>query len=550
MQRPLTNIINDLSVTSWRADLRGGAQAAAVALPMGLAFGVASGAGPVAGIYSAVCSGLLAALFGGVPTQISGPTGPLAIVMASVFVQFADQPVTAFMVVVLAGLIQLCFGALRMGRYINLIPYPVTSGFACAVGCIIIVMQINPLLGHVGVTDTLAAARVIPQSIAAANPVTLGTGIACFIACQFLPKRLRQIVPVHFSVLIAATLLVAAFGVDIPKVSAPETLWPTLQVAPLVELPWQDMWLAALVLALISSLDSLVTAMSADNATHQFHDSDRELRGQGLGNVVSGFLGALPGSGSTFRTMANIRGGGRTPLSGVIHALCLLGLLLIAGDLIQLIPATVLAGILIYVGLGIIDWSYIRKFPRAPLFGVITMLVVWSVGLFVSVVTAVAIGVVMASLAFVKKMADLQLAGVRVGKSRSTLTAREQEVLDRIGDEALYISLAGPMTFGAANGLTKRIGIVRRQLALILDFVDVPYVDESAIIALENVIERAQRNDQTVILIGLQHDVVRAFAQFGLLDLIRHCSRFRIRERALRYAEQVCAQKHEATEKQ
>ena len=548
MPRSLQNLINKPTLESWRADLRGGAQAAAVALPMGLAFGVASGAGPVAGIYSAVCCGIFAALFGGVPTQISGPTGPIAIVMASVFAQFADQPVAAFAVVILAGCIQVGFGELRMGRYINLVPYPVTSGFACAVGCIIIIMQINPLLGHAGVTDTWTAARSIAASLASLNPLTLGVGAACLVTCQWLPKRLRQIVPVHFSVLITATVLTAAIGIDIPRVAAPATLLPTLQFASVFQLPWDDMWLAAVVLALISSLDSLVTATSADNATHRFHDSDRELRGQGIGNIVAGLFGALPGSGSTFRTMANIRGGGRTPMSGVFHALCLLALLIVAGGLIQYIPASALAGILIYVGLGIIDWSYIAKFPRAPRFGVVTMIVVWAIGLFVNVVTAVAIGVVMASLAFVKKMADLQLAGVEVGPNRNVLSDSEQEILGRCGANALYISLAGPMTFGAANGLTKRLGIVRRHRALILDFTDVPHVDESAIIALENVIERAQRNRQTVILVGLQHAVVRSFARFGVLNLIRNCARFRRRTGALRYAEQVCAPDSEATD--
>jgi len=328
----------------------------------------------------------------------------------------------------------------------------------------------------------------------------------------------------------------------VPRFNAPETLLPTLNLAPLQTLPWQDMWLAALVLALISSLDSLVTAISADNATQQFHDSDRELRGQGLGNIVAGFFGALPGSGSTFRTMANIRGGGRTPLSGVSHSLYLLALLLIAGNLIRFIPASVLSGILIYIGLGIIDWSYIRKFPRAPRFGVITMLVVWLLGLFVSVVTAVAVGFVMASLAFVKKMADLQLAAVTVGGSRALLSDKELEIFERCEGKALFIGLAGPMTFGAANGLTKRLAVVSRHRTLILDFSDVPHIDESALIAIETVIERARRNRQTVILIGLQHAVVRAFARFGLIDLIRHCTRFRRRIPALRYAERVCTQ--------
>jgi SulP family sulfate permease len=534
--------INSISLTSWRTDLRGGAQAAAVALPMGLAFGVASGAGPVAGIYSAVFSGIFAALLGGVPTQISGPTGPLAIVMASVFAQFAGNPIAAFMVVTLAGVIQLGLGVLRMGRYINLVPYPVTSGFASAVGCIIIVMQVNPLLGQAGVSDTWTAARVLPQSLATLNPAALAIGAGCFIACQWLPLRLRRVMPVHFSVLFAGTALTAVFGIDVPRFSAPDSLLPTLQLTPLQALPWQDMWLAALVLALISSLDSLVTAISADNATQQFHDSDRELRGQGLGNIVAGLFGALPGSGSTFRTMANIRGGGRTPLSGVSHSLFLLALLLLAGNLIRFIPACVLSGILIYIGLGIIDWSYVRKFPRAPRFGVATMLVVWFLGLFVNVVTAVAVGFVMASLAFVKKMADLQLAAVQVGGSRALLSDKEQEIFERCDGKALFIGLSGPMTFGAANGLTKRLAIVTKHKALLLDFSDVPLIDETALIAIETVIERARRNRQTVILIGLQHGVVRAFARFGLLDLIRHCARFRRRLPALRYAEDVCSQ--------
>ena len=537
------DIANRLTLKSWRTDLRGGAQAAAVALPMGLAFGVASGAGPVAGIYSAVCSGIFAAVFGGVPTQISGPTGPIAIVMASVFVQFADQPVAAFMVVVLAGIIQLGFGALHMGRYINLIPYPVTSGFACAVGCIIIVMQFNPLLGQPGVADTWTAARALPASLHSLNATTLIIGCACFAACQFMPQKLRRFVPVHFSVLLSATALVAAIGLDLPRISAPDTLLPSLQFAAPTQLPWGEMWLAALVLALISSLDSLVTAMAADNATQQFHDSDKELRGQGLGNILAGFFGALPGSGSTFRTMANIRGGGRTPLSGVSHAVFLLALLLTAGPLIRFIPACVLSGILIYIGVGIIDWSYIRRFPRAPRFGVLTMIVVWLIGLFVSVVTAVAVGVVMVSLAFVKKMADLQLASVKVGVGSARLSDKEQEIFDRCSGAALYIALAGPMTFGAANGLTKRVAIVEKHRALILDFSAVPHVDESAIIALENVIERALRKGQAVILIGLQSAVVRAFSRFGVIELIRRCARFRRRVGALRYAERICTER-------
>jgi len=545
---PKVSLLNRLSTEHWRADLRGGLQAAAVALPMGLAFGVVSGAGPVAGIYSAVWTGLFAALFGGTATQISGPTGPIAIVMASLFVQFSANPAAAFGVIVLAGALQLCFGIMRIGRYIQLMPYPVTSGFSTGVGCIIIVMQLNPMLGQDSVTDTLTAVRVLPHSLLDANFPSVAAAMLCLAACRWLPGRLRRVVPVHLTVLILATLSVAALGLELPQLAAPETLLPHLFWSPISELPWNDMWIAALVLALISSLDSLVTSMAADTATQQFHDSDKELLGQGLGNIAAGLLGALPGAGSTFRTMANIRGGGRTPLSGVIHSVFLLALLLSAGVLIQYVPAAVLAGILIYIGLGIIDWSYIKRFLYAPRGGVLIMIVVWFVAVFISVVTAVAVGVVLASLAFVKRMADLQLSAVQMNADREPIarfTADEQSAYEQCDGRALVIRLAGPLTFGAANGLTKRLANIASYEAVILEFLEVPHIDETAVVALENIIRRAHQNEQVVILVALHSEIVRSFVRFGLLPLIKQCTRFKRRIDAMRYAAKICNRSQE-----
>jgi SulP family sulfate permease len=540
--RPTLPLPNSLTLTHWRADFRGGLQAAAVALPMGLAFGVVSGLGPVAGIYSAVWTGIFAALFGGTATQISGPTGPIAIVMASVLVTFAEQPAAAFAIILLAGILQIAFGMLRLGRYINLVPYPVISGFSTGVGCIIIVMQLNPMLGRSSVTDTLTAVEVLPESIAHMSMTAFLVAFGCFAACQWLPLAIRRIVPAHLLVLVVASALVAAFGLGLPRLATPDSLLPTLTLPPVTELPWSDMWVSALVLALISSLDSLVTSVSADNATQRFHDSDKELVGQGLGNVAAGLFGALPGAGSTFRTMANIRAGGRTPLSGVFHSLLLLGLLLTAGALIGFVPASVLAGILIYIGLGIIDWSYIRRFPMAPRGGVAIMVIVWLISVFGNIVTAVALGIVMASLGFVKRMADLQIEAMQLsvdGLKDSGLDREEAAALDDCGGKTLFIRLGGPLTFGAANGITKRLANIAAYRSVILEFMDVPHIDESAVVALENVIRRATNNDQIVILVGLRSAVIRTFASFGLLPLIKRCARFRRRLDALRYAARV-----------
>ena len=532
--------LNALTLKHWRADLGGGLQAAAVALPMGLAFGVVSGVGPVAGLYSAICTGLFAALFGGTPTQISGPTGPIAIVMASIFASFPTT--TAFAIVMLAGAMQIGFGALRLGRYVSLMPYPVMSGFSTAVGCIIIVMQFNPLLGHAPVSDTVAAVLALPRSIEQASLSTVSIALLCLGACHWMPIGIRRYVPAHLIVLVVATLLVAMIGLPVPRLPAPESLLPELVWPRWTELPWRQMWFPAVVLALVSSLDSLLTSLTAESATQQVHDAERELVGQGLGNMFAGLLGALPGAGSTFRTLANIEAGGKTPLSAVAHSAVLLGLLVSAGSLIRMIPASVLAGILVYIGLGIIDWRYIRRFPFAPRGGVLIMLVVWFTALFVNVVTGAAVGMVMASLALVKRLADLQAASIRreTGAS-SRLDDRESAALAASADKALLISLAGPLTFGAASQMTRRLADIREYEVVVLDFTAVPHIDESAIVAVENVIRRARDSEQTVMLVGLGSPVLRAFAGFGLLPLVKGCMRFKRRLDALEHAARICA---------
>jgi len=539
--KPLVQLpaFNPVTAAHWQADFRGGLAAASVALPLGLAFGVVSGAGPVAGLYCAICTGIFAALFGGTPTQIAGPTGPMAIVMAGVFASFADQPAAAMVVVMLAGLIQICFGALRFGPYISLIPYPVISGFTSGVGCIIIVMQLNPLLGQPGVSDTVSAVRAFGTSLSQGNPWTVLVAGVTMAICYLTPRRLRSIAPAELVALVVGSVAVAMLGLGLPLLERPATLLPTLSWPPLAELRWGDIWIASLVLALISSLESLVTSMAADNATRSFHDSNRELMGQGIGNLFAGAIGAIPGAGATSRTMVNIRSGGVSPLSALIHSALLLALLLVAGRLIQYIPAAVLAGILIYIGIRIVDWRYIQRFKFAPPSSVLIMVVVWVLAVFVSVIAAVAVGVIMASLVLVKRMTDLQLASVELSSDETRqpgLDAAEQAAFTACADEVLLIHLGGPMTFGAAAGLTKRLAAVASYKGVILDFTDVPHVDDSAALALETIVDRATEADQTVILTGLRRPVVRSFIRYGMLHFLKRCARFHRRLDAIEHA--------------
>jgi SulP family sulfate permease len=264
----------------------------------------------------------------------------------------------------------------------------------------------------------------------------------------------------------------------------------------------------------------------ADNITRGAHDSDRELRGQGIANLVAGALGALPGAGATMRTMANIKAGGRTELSGVVHSLVLLLVLVVFAPLAEQVPLAVLAGLLVKVGIDIVDWRYLRRIRSAPVGGVVLMLTVALLTIFVDLITAVAAGTVMASLMFVKRMADLQLEGIQtVEAGHHELDERERQVLEACGDAVTVVSFSGPLSFGVATGMVRRVNAFRRSRILVLDLSDVPLVDSSATIALEQIITTARDDGIYVVLAGLSLHVARIFAKLGTLQLVRDVDR-------------------------
>jgi len=270
--------INRLGTSHLRGDLFGGLTAAIVALPLALAFGVASGAGPVAGLYGAICVGLFAALFGGTPAQISGPTGPMTIVMASVYTQFGAQPAVAFTVVMLAGAFQVLFGYLRLGRFVNLMPYPVISGFMTGIGCILIIMELDPLLGYATPGNVINALTVLPAYLAHVNLLALAIGVLALVIVFFTPRRIGRIVPAPLlAILVCSLVALPLTGVpvlgEIPS-ALPRPHLPVVDLALL-----NDMLVSAAVLAALGSVDSLLTSLVADNVTRVYHDSDKELVG-------------------------------------------------------------------------------------------------------------------------------------------------------------------------------------------------------------------------------------------------------------------------------
>jgi sulfate permease, SulP family len=363
-------------------------------------------------------------------------------------------------------------------------------------------------------------------------------GVLALAISIFWPARLRRYLPPALAALLLGTAAALwRFGAapilgDIPT-GLPSPQLPAFELAAV-----PGMVKSALVLALLGSIDSLLTSLICDSMTQTPHDSDRELVGQGIGNAIAGLMGAIPGAGATMRSVINIRSGGQTPLSGVVHALVLLGVMLGLGAYAGYIPHAVLAGILLKVGFDIIDWDYLRRVPRAPRAGVLLMFTVMALTVFVDLITAVAVGVIIASLLFVNRMAALQAQNMRLAMDEGELplAPQEKDALTRAGGRVQLYHLSGPMSFGAASDMARRLDALGLCEVLVLDLSDVPVVDSSAALAIEGVALRARQRGGRVIVVGLKPAVARVFAQLGVLRLLGPGGRFRSRARALEHA--------------
>jgi SulP family sulfate permease len=544
--------VNGLHFNNLRGDFYGGLTAAVVALPLALAMGVASGAGPIAGIYGAIFVGFFAAIFGGTPAQVSGPTGPMTVVMALIFTQytsmFPDNPAQgaalAFTVVIMGGLFQILFGVLRIGKYIEYVPHPVVSGFMSGIGVIIILIQLGPVVGVVSSSKPLEAAMAIPEVFSNAHQASVILGLIALAIVYGIPKFLPQVnkmVPSPLLALIVGTVvyinLMGDSGApvigDIPT-GIPEMVMPTFM---LEYLP--DMIKSALILAALGAIDSLLTSLVADNITRTYHKSDRELIGQGIGNTVAGFFGGLPGAGATMRTVVNVKAGGLTPLSGALHAVVLLAIVLGAGSLAAEIPKAVLAGILIKVGTDIIDWDYLKRLKVAPKTGVLMMVTVLLMTVFVDLIMAVAVGMVMASFIFMKRMTDLQLknaVATTVVTEDLPLNEEEGSIMEAAKGDILLYRLEGPMSFGAAKGVARRLASFDQYKALVLDLTQVPQVDFTSARALDDMIHDAQDNGRQAFLVCARPAVKSFLERQGVIGNLAegHCVPARVE--ALRLA--------------
>ena len=508
-----------------KGDLFGGVTAAVVALPLALAFGVASGVGPIAGLYGAVAVGLFAALLGGTPSQVSGPTGPMTVVMAAVVAEHSNNLEQAFTIVFLGGLIQGLFGLLKVGRFVSYTPYSVISGFMSGIGVIIILIQTLPLLGATTASGgPVDAIRSWSAALGAANIDALVLGGICLGVMVFWPRRLRRVLPPPLAALMIGALLglfvfrgapvIGEVPVGLPQIYLPFVT--AGELAGLVQ--------PALILALLGSIDSLLTSLVADSLTRTRHDSDRELIGQGIGNMVAGLIGGIPGAGATMRTVVNIRAGGRTRVSGALHALILLALVLGLAPLAERIPHAVLAGILIKVGWDIIDWGYLKRIRTAPRDKVVVMLVTLGLTVFVDLITAVAVGLIIAGFVTARWMETEEIKGVTavaLPASGDGLSDEENALLEATNGAVTVVALRGRFSYASARELVKRIApMALGRKAIVYDFTGAAHMDTSAAIALDELFKIAKSSGAICVVGGLSGDAEATLSRLGVIDQV------------------------------
>ncbi len=574
----MTNIFTNL-----RGNLFGGITAGIVALPLALAFGVQSGLGPDAGLYGAIFIGFFASLFGGTNTQISGPTAPMTavsmVVIAGIIASHNGSVEQALpyilLVFLLAGLMQILLGVTGVGKYIKYIPYPVVSGFMTAIGVIILITQLLPVLGYYTEDDTTFIETFKPQAeeVIMTNILRDEAGEGILVledfeetinrseqiteeeilqeakvlaksetsgvagAIKALPRAIANINWLEF--ILASLTILIIYGFKRITTVVPSTLVALLVVSvgayvlklnyqPIDQIPGgfpipnlniftefefgqiSPYIFTALTLAFLGAIDSLLTSVVADNMTKTKHNPNKELMGQGIGNSVAAIFGGIPGAGATIRTVVNIKSGGTTRLSGMIAAVLLLVILLALGPVASQIPAAVLAGILITVGIGVMDYKGLKAIPKMQKAEVTIMIVVLLLSVFWNLVYAVGIGLVLASIIFMKKIGDLTADQSKVVplKNADELTlawSDEVNFPERLKEEVFIKRLEGPLFFGYTSDFQQLANqIPDTATHVIIRMGKTPYIDQSGLYAMEEVLMNITKKGVTPIFEDLQ----------------------------------------------
>ena len=523
-------MLNRINANNLRGDAFGGLTAAVVALPMALAFGVAATGDPAPGLWGAVIIGLVASLFGGTPTLISEPTGPMTVVFTSVILSLtATAPdketamAMAFTVVILAGIFQILFGVFRLGRYVTQMPYTVISGFMSGIGAILVILQLPAFLGQEASGGVIGTLTSLPTLMAGIQPMELALALITVAILWLTPSGIKKFCPPQLLALVLGTLLSITLFQDagLKTIPAFTAEMPTLQMPSYSGGQIRLMFVDAAVLGMLGCIDALLTSVVADSLTRTEHDSNKELVGQGVANIASGLFGGLPGAGATMGTVVNIQAGGRSALSGLIRALILMVVVLAFAPLASTIPLAVLAGIALKVGIDIIDWDFLQRAHHLSVKAAVITYGVIALTVLVDLITAVGIGVFVANVLTIDRMSALQSRKVKTISTADDdveLSHEEQLLLDQASGKVLLFQLAGPMIFGVAKAIAREHNAIGNCRVVVFDLSEVSHMGVTAAIALENAVKEAIEVGREVFLVGATGSTQKRLEKMKLLE--------------------------------
>lgn len=523
-------------------DVLGSLNSAIVALPQALAFGVATGFGASAGVWGAIILCFIAGLIGSKVPLVSGITGPVTIVIASIMAALNADISSVILVIFMAGILQIILSLTSLPAIVKYVPYPVISGFMNGIGVIIIIMQINPLLGCPVMSNTITSISAFFKNLHTINYDALLIGVITLVIVFAIPKKFNKIIPGQAIALVICTLLSMKLGLNVDKISNISITFPHLT------LPKADLHAVityfhyAVTLAIVLSSESLLTVLVADSLLKTKTPSKGMLLGQGVGNMVCALTGSLPGSAATMRTVAAINTGSSTKLTAVINPLILMFLLFKLSGFVAEIPLAVLAGILIKIGYDIIDVKLLKVIKFAPRDDLYVLAVVFLLTVFYNLIVAVGAGITCAALLYAKRTADSAKLVQKTVYDKDII--KLEKLLEKDYNHKIrVVHIDGQFFFGSATQLILQFDEMLGTKYLILDYPSENLLDISAIFALEDIIIRLQSQKVKILVVLKSDSVKEQFEKHGIINQLGNEHIFRTEPEAIDFAKKCIKKK-------
>ncbi len=521
--------------TNLKGDFWGGITTAIVALPLALAFAIASGVDAKYGLYTAIVAGFLTSLFGGCPVQITGPTGAMTVVLIGIVAKFGYEKV--LIVGVLAGIMQIAMGIGKLGRLITYIPFPLTTGFTNGIAVIIFAGQIDNLLGlpntiHLDEENFLLRIFESLSNIHQANPMSVVAALIV-ILIMIIGPRCIKVIPASLIGLIAATITAWTFNLNIERIG---DIPRTIPLPQGMHVNWnliKELIRPAIAIAALGAIESLLSAVVADGMTlREKHDSNKELIGQGIGNIAAPFFGGIPATGAIARTAVNIKNGGKTKLSGMLHSIFLFIIMLVFADMASHIPLSALAGILMMTSIRMVEIENTKAVFHSPKSDIFVMLLTFIITVAFDLILAVEIGLISAGILFVKRMSDLGM----IKESIETLSPMPNSAIN-VCPHVLVYRIDAPLFFGAADSF---VGTIKKHddiKVLILRLRRVTAMDATGAMALRSIVEHMERIGACLLIAGLQPQPKEVLEKMGILKMVGSENLFEHTDEAILHAE-------------